>query len=139
MKEFQVIGKATRLLEEVIRLTSKAPKKYRFSVCKKMDDLGMAIVENIYQANDYFVSGTNQVAVYEKRLELQLVALSKVKLLGTMARIAMENQCITKGEFEVLSKLIHDCQQLMGAWYKSDRSRQEACRSDSSSKALKEA
>ena len=133
MKEFQVIGKATRLLEEVVRLTSKAPKKYRFSLCKKMDDLAMTIVENIYQANDNYVSGANQVEVYEKRLELELEALSKIKLLTTLARVATENQCMSKGEFGVLAKLIHDCQLLLGAWYKSDRKKQEACRSHSSS------
>lgn len=36
---FHVIGCVNLLLEEVLRLTSKAPKKFRFSICKKMDDL----------------------------------------------------------------------------------------------------
>ena len=85
----------------------------------------MEVVGNVYIASDYFVGGKDKQRILYHRIALELEALSKVKILGNVARIATENQCITKGEYGVLSKKISDCQKLIGAWYKSDRLRLE--------------
>lgn len=90
-----------------------------------MDDLAIEIVANVYKANDSFISGYDQANVFRRRLGFELDALSKVKILGTIARVASRNQCISKGEYGVLARLLTDCQNLIGAWYKSDRLRLE--------------
>ncbi|WP_288395898.1 hypothetical protein [uncultured Vagococcus sp.] len=104
---FKISGQVTQLYEEVIRLTSKAPKKLRFSLCQTIDQLALSILSDIYRANACHLFDDE--------------ALVSLKLLGTLGRIGTENQCFTIGEFGVLSKKFHTCDDLILKWQQSDK------------------
>lgn len=117
---FKVSGQVTQLCEEVLRLTSKAPKKFRFSLCQTMDSLALSILSDIYRANSLDLSISS---LQQKRRDYQDNALVSLKILGTMGRIGTENQCFTIGEYGVLSKKITSCTQLIRRWRESDSQR----------------
>lgn len=98
---FKVSGQVTQLCEEVLRLTSKAPKKFRFSLCQRMDSLALSCLSDIYRANSLSLS--NEFSQIQRQ-SFQSNALVTSKILGTMGRIGTENQCFTIGEYGGLSK-----------------------------------
>lgn len=114
---FKVSGQVTQLCEEVFRLTSKAPKKFRFSLCQRMDTLALSCLSDIYRANSFSLS--NELS-QTKRKNFQSNALVSLKILGTIGRIGTENQCFTIGEYGVLSKKITSCDQLIQRWMESE-------------------
>lgn len=118
--QFKVSGQVTQLCEEVLRLTSKAPKKFRFSLCQRMDSLALSCLSDIYRANSLSLSNESSQI---QRQSFQSNALVTLKILGTMGRIGTENQCFTIGEYGVLSKKITACEQLIRRWIESDNQR----------------
>ena len=57
-KGFELAAQAKLLLREVLKLTSKGPKKYRFSLFQKMETLALDILQDIYEANNSSVAGS---------------------------------------------------------------------------------
>ena len=78
------------------------------------------------KANEIYVYGAdktinmNAVAI---RTGLQRDALTELKLLSYMAQVGMEQQCILPKQYEQITRKIYDCQNLLGAWMKSDAKR----------------
>lgn len=54
--ELQVITHAKNLLNYVMTITQKSPKQFRFSLVGRMQEYVLNIVEELYYANDIFVS-----------------------------------------------------------------------------------
>ncbi|MDT2726099.1 four helix bundle protein [Lactococcus formosensis] len=124
-KGFELAAQAKLLLREVLKLTSKGPKKYRFSLFQKMETLALDILQDIYEANNSYVAGTDAGRILTQRINLHVDALAKVNILGTLADVAVEYGGISKGEFANLTKLISSVGRMLGAWHKSDRLRYE--------------
>lgn len=59
----------------------------------------------------------------EKRKECQHNAFLKLKLLGYIAFLAFENECILKKQYAQISLQVSDCINLLIAWRKSDLQR----------------
>ena len=59
----------------------------------------------------------------EKRKECQHNAFLKLKLLGYISFLALENQCILKKQYQQISLQLSDCINLLVAWRKSDAQR----------------
>jgi len=117
-----VIVRAKELASYILTVTDKSPKRSRFTLTSKLQNYTLNIIENLYRANEVFVKkGDAQKA--EKRLEYQQQALTEMKLLGYMAQLAMEQQCILTKQYEQITKKLYDCQNLLGAWMNSDRKR----------------
>jgi len=120
--ELTVIVRAKELASYILTVTDKSPKRFRFTLASKLQNYTLNIIENLYRANEVFVKkGDAQKA--EKRLEYQQQALTEMKLLGYMAQLAMEQQCILTKQYEQITKKLYDCQNLLGAWMNSDRKR----------------
>ena len=88
-----------------------------------MQNFALEVIEQAYRANEVFVAGGNREYASAKRLDLQHDALTSVKLLGYMALMAREQGCILPKQYEQITKMISDVQNLLGAWINSDRKR----------------
>ena len=120
--ELAVITKAKDLCSYVMTITDKSPKRFRFTLVAKLQNYALNIIENLYRANEVFVQkGDREKA--EQRIDFQHQALTELKLLGYMAQLSMEQGCILPKQYEQITKKVHDCQNMLGAWINSDRKR----------------
>lgn len=120
--ELAVITKAKDLCSYIMTITDKSPKRFRFTLVAKLQNYALNTIETLYRANEVFVKkGDREKA--EQRMEFQHQALTEIKLLGYMAQLAVEQGCILPKQYEQITKKIHDCQNLLGAWINSDRKR----------------
>lgn len=120
--ELVVITKAKDLCTYIMLVTQKSPKQFRFTFTSRIQNLMLDIIEKIYRANDVYVSKDNLEAQKE-RLTLQRVALTDLKLLTYFSLLAYEQKCILFKQYEQISLLATECQNLLGAWINSDRKR----------------
>lgn len=117
-----VITKAKDLCSYIMTVTDKSPKRFRFTLVAKLQSYALNTIENLYRANEVFVKkGDADKAA--QRLDYQHRALTELKLLGYMAQLAMEQGCILQKQYEQITKKVHDCQNMLGAWIASDRKR----------------
>lgn len=120
--ELTVITKAKDLCSYVITVTQKSPKQFRFTFVSRLQNLALSAIENLFRANDVFVSKTDIHSQKERRT-FQRNAMTDLRLLGYIALLAMEQGCILQKQYEQISKQIADCLNLLGAWINSDRKR----------------
>ena len=121
--ELTVITKAKDLGRYILTVTEKSPKRFRFSLVSRMQNLVLDIIEQIYRANEIYVAEQTRTETQAKRLDLQHSALTSTKLLGYMALMAREQGAILPKQYEQITKQVSDCQNLLGAWINSDRKR----------------
>lgn len=88
-----------------------------------MQNLALEIIEQAYRANEVFMTGANREQSAAKRLDYQHGALTAAKILGYMSLLAREQGAILPKQYEQITKLVSDCQNLLGAWINSDRKR----------------
>ena len=120
--ELAVITKAKDLCSYVMTVTDKSPKRFRFTLVAKLQNYALDIIENLYRANEVFVKAGDREKS-QQRIDFQHQALTELKLLGYMAQLSMEQGCIMPKQYEQITKKIHDCQNMLGAWLNSDRKR----------------
>ena len=120
--ELAVITKAKDLCSYVMTVTDKSPKRFRFTLVAKLQNYALDIIENLYRANEVFVKAGDREKA-QQRIDFQQQALTELKLLGYMAQLSMEQGCILPKQYEQITKKIHDCQNMLGAWLNSDRKR----------------
>ena len=120
--ELAVITKAKDLCSYVMTVTDKSPKRFRFTLVAKLQNYALDIIENLYRANEVFVKAGDREKA-QQRIDFQHQALTELKLLGYMAQLSMEQGCILPKQYEQITKKIHDCQNMLGAWLNSDRKR----------------
>lgn len=120
--ELTVITKAKDLCSYVIKVTRKSPKQFRFTFVSRLQNLALSVIENLFRANDVFVSKAD-IYAQKERLSMQRKAMTDLKLLGYIALLSMEQGCILPKQYEQISRQIYDCQNLLGAWMNSDRRR----------------
>lgn len=120
--ELTVITKAKDLCSYVVTVTQKSPKQFRFTFVTRLQNLSLSAIENLFRANDVFVSKTDMHSQKE-RLSYQLSAMTDLKLLGYIALLSMEQGCILPKQYEQISRKIADSQNLLAAWMNSDRRR----------------
>lgn len=120
--ELAVITKVKDLCSYVMTVTDKSPKRFRFTLVAKLQNYALDIIENLYRANEVFVKAGDREKA-QQRIDFQHQALTELKLLGYMAQLSMEQGCILPKQYEQITKKIHDCQNMLGAWLNSDRKR----------------
>ena len=120
--ELAVITKAKDLCSYVVKVTQKSPKQFRFTFVSRMQNLSLSVLENLFYANDVFLT-KNDLMAKRERLSFQRKAMTDLKLLGYISMISMEHGCILSKQFEQISRYITECQNLLGAWMNSDRRR----------------
>ena len=120
--ELTVITKAKDLCSYIMTVTQKSPKHFRYTFVSKIQNLALSVIENIYRANDVFVS-KQDLQSQKERLKYQRAAMTDLKLLGYISLISMEQKCILPKQYEQIARQVSDCQNLLGAWMNSDRKR----------------
>lgn len=121
--ELTVITKAKDLCTYILTVTEKSPKRFRFTLTGRIQNLALDIIEQTYRANEIYMAGPDRAAAQRERLDLQHSALTSAKLLGYMALLAREQGAILPKQYEQITRLVHDVQNLLGAWINSDRRR----------------
>ena len=106
-------------------ITRKSPKLFHFSLISRMQGYCLDVVEDLYYANDIYVRPDSK-AGWAQRIAYQRKALSTLKLLSYVSQLAMEQSAIQPKQYEQISALTLDTQNLLGAWALSDRKRFEA-------------
>lgn len=120
--ELTVITKAKDLCSYIMTVTQRSPKQFRFTFTSRIQNLSLDVIEDLYRANDIYVT-RQDTAAKEKRLEHQRKALTSLKLLSYISLLAMEQNCILTKQYEQIARQCSDCMNLVGAWMNSDRRR----------------
>lgn len=118
--DLQVIIKAKKLVFDTIKTTSncnKFPKKYRFTLCDKMQNKAMAIYELLFEANRTHLSYKNE------RYNLQSKAITNCDELLFYIEMCLELEIITPGCTENWSKLVSDIKFMTIKWRTKDKER----------------
>lgn len=118
--ELRVVTAAKDLCSYVLTATNKSPKCFRFTLVTRLQSLSLDIIENIYRANETFLQNKN-IQTVQKRLDFQHSALTSLKILAYISLLAREQGCILPKQYEQITKLVYNCQYLLGAWIKSDK------------------
>ena len=124
-KELFVIVKAKDLGNYIFTVTDKSPKKFRFTLVSRMQNLSLDIIENLYRANQVFVRNRDDTRRIEKRREYQREAYTAIKMLNYIAWMAREQQCILPKQFSQIAKQSTEVTQLLVAWTKADMKKLE--------------
>ena len=120
--ELSVITKAKELCAYVMTVTEKSPKRFRFTLVSRMQNYALDVIENLYIANEIYVQAGRRDQA-EKRQAYQQKAQTSLRLLGYIAQLAMDQQCILPKQYEQITRKVYDCRNLLGAWMVSDRKR----------------
>lgn len=79
--ELTVITKAKDLCSYVMTVTQKSPKQFRFTFVSRLQNLALSVIENLFRANDVFVSKSD-IHSQKERLSYQRSAMTDLKVLG---------------------------------------------------------
>lgn len=123
-KELTVITKAKKLMEYTFMITNsenRFPKKIRYTLVQRLQDLSMEIIELLYRAND---AGTFQEAERRERRKLQKLALTKSNMMMCLVEFSFNREYINVKTLEYWTGLIRDVRILTASWIKSDSSKQ---------------
>ena len=121
--ELSVIVKAKDLASYMFAITEKSPKKFRFTLISRLQNLSLHIVESLYRANMVYVQDGKDITHLTKRKQYQKDAYVDLKLLGYMALFAREQGCILPKQYEQLSIQSTEVTRLLIAWSRSDQNR----------------
>ncbi len=108
-------------------ITQKSPKHFRFSLIGRMQGYVLDVIEELYYANDIFVTPDSKTG-WTHRQAHQRKAMSTLKLLGYVAQVSMEQGAIQPKQFEQISTQAYNVQNLLGAWINSDSKRLQKTR-----------
>lgn len=118
--DLKVIVKTKELVVHTIKLTSncnKFPKKYRFTLCDRMQNKAMTIYELLLEAN------RTPLSCKPTRLELQTKAIMNCDQLLFYIELCMELNIIASNSAEYWSKLVSDIKYMTIAWRTKDKER----------------
>lgn len=118
--DLKVIVKAKELVVHTIKLTSncnKFPKKYRFTLCDKMQNKAMTIYELLLEAN------RTPLSFKSVRSEMQTKAIMNCDQLLFYIELCLELDIIASNSAEYWSKLVSDIKFMTIAWRTKDKER----------------
>lgn len=120
--ELAVITHAKQLCSYVFTVTEKSPKRFRFTLVSRMQNLGLDVVENLFLANETFVA-SNDCDAAADRLKLQHRASTSLKMMMYVSEMAQEQGCLTMKQYEQIAKQGFDIGNMIGGWINSDKKR----------------
>lgn len=121
--ELGIMVKSRKLAEYIFTITEKSPKKFRFTITSRLQNVSLCAMENLIRANEIYVKEKTQTESYRKRMEYQREAMIDFKVLGYMAMIAREQECILPRQQEQIAKQVSECRKMLWAWMLSDKKR----------------
>lgn len=121
--ELSIMIKSRKLIEYIFTITEKSPKKFRFTIVSRLQDGSLSIIEHLIRANEIYIKDPSQTESYRKRLNYQREAMIDMKVLGYMAMIAREQECILPRQQEQIAQQLSECRKMLWAWMLSDKKR----------------
>lgn len=121
--ELTIVCKAKDLVNHTMTLTNNPklfPKKVRFTLCQRMQDVVLQILHDILAANEIYPDNRPKM---EKRLDLQKEVLTNCKVFLTFLDIALEQNYIDIRRCEYWTGLTTDVKNMAAAWRKKDADR----------------
>lgn len=118
--ELLVITKVKKLAAYVITITEKSPKKFRAVFVNRMQNYCLDCLEFLVEANTLKMDSPKNK---ERRRLCQHNAFVKLKLLGYISFLSLENECILKKQYQQIAMQLSDCINLLVAWRRSDATR----------------
>ena len=115
--ELLVITKVKKLAAYVITITEKSPKKFRAVFVNRMQNYCLDCLEFLVEANSLKMDNAKNK---ERRRLCQHNAFVKLKLLGYISFLSLENECILKKQYQQIAMQLSDCINLLVAWRRSD-------------------
>lgn len=121
MAELRVINDAKKLAEHTLRVTSNCnvyPKKYRFSLVDKMQNISLEIYMYLMQANS-----TDLRLYLRERSELQTRAITNCDILSCLIEMSYNLNIINDKRMGYWSKMVTDVKHMAIAWRTKDKQR----------------
>ena len=120
--ELAVVRKAKDLTEYIFLITRTSPKRFRFSLVSRLQNLSLDIVAELQDANTVYIRDMDPAAVRE-RLDHQKRALSLAGRLEYVAELSAREGAISMKQYGNISVLTKDIRNMTGAWINSDSNR----------------
>lgn len=118
--ELTIIAKAKDLVNHTLKLTNNAnlfPKKVRFTLCQRMQNITLQILHDIIAANEIYPESAEE---WKRRLDLQREVLTGCKMFLTFLDIALEQGYVDIRRCEYWTGLTTDVKNLAASWRKKD-------------------
>ncbi|MDO5330802.1 MAG: four helix bundle protein [Bacillota bacterium] len=112
-----VMTKARELAQYVFDACEKSPRKYRFSLCTKLQNYALNVIEEIYLANSSKDLGI--------RISHQERARVNLAMTDYFANLANELNCLSIHQYEVISLRDAEAMKLLVAWMNSSKKQLE--------------
>ncbi len=103
--ELSIIVNAKDLCNYIFIITDKSPKKFRFFLVSRFQNLSLNVLENIFKANELYLSKSDEA---NQRFEYQRNGLTQLKLLGYIVQLSKDQNCITKKQYEQITMKISE-------------------------------
>lgn len=126
--DLYVFTKAKELTKYIITVTEKSPKKYRFTLVTKLQNLCLDAIDLLYTANE--------LPLGEERTAKQKESGVVLRKLGYFSSLAGEIGCILPAQGENASKLQAETLLFLGKWMASDEKRIKSKGSQKSDKEV---
>ena len=122
MAEFNLINRAENMVDYLLTITDKAPKKLRSDIIPELRRANFKCIQAIIKANNCPLDKT-QLYYIELRKQYQLEAKSFLQTISAYSEICVKHNYITKKQFDVLNDHIFKCQDTLIKWMTSDENR----------------
>ena len=96
------------------------PKKVRFTICQRMQNISLQILHDILAANEIFPDNRQKM---EQRQDLQKEVLTNCKVFLSLLDIALEQGYVDIRRCEYWTGLTTDIKNLAASWRKKDAER----------------
>ena len=121
--ELTIVCKVKDHVNHTLTLTNNAnlfPKKVRFTLCQRMQNLSIQILHDIIAANEIYPQTGGEA---KRRLDLQKEVLTNCKVFLNFLDIALEQGYIDIRRCEYWTGLTTDIKNLAASWRKKDAER----------------
>ena len=121
--ELTIVGKAKDLVNHTMTVTNNSklfPKKVRFTICQRMQNISLQILHDILAANEIYPDNRQKM---EQRQDLQKEVLTNCKVFLSLLDIALEQGYVDIRRCEYWTGLTTDVKNMAAAWRKKDAER----------------
>lgn len=112
-KEMAVFTHAKKLSEYIFVITEKSPKKLRWSIVSRLQNISTELIENLYRAN--YERDEQARAEYQKRASVC------IDLMDFYAETAKRMKAINLHQMSVIARQTSDISKLLKGWIKSGK------------------
>ena len=123
MAKFNIINKAEKVVDYVLTITEKSPKKLRCDLVPELRKLAFRIMNDIVRANFIVLNEKTKATDVDKRLEYQADCQATIRVLEATCEICNKHSYVTNHQLETLSKQTQELFDMVSKWITSDTQR----------------